>query len=140
MELTAAFVLCKFAAPQTAPVLSLCDLTIAFWLATRGLVMLRESLPDIIISDLKMPGMSFRRAQAILQGEELFMKIAELIKASPPRAHAAKSDYAPVWFSDRYYLLACTDACGHFQCHQKPCRTMKYVKPSASSVVRLFAT
>jgi CheY-like chemotaxis protein len=33
-----------------------------------GLVMLRESLPDIIISDLKMPGMSFRRAQAILQG------------------------------------------------------------------------
>jgi hypothetical protein len=105
-----------------------------------GLVMLRESLPDIIISDLKMPGMSFRRAQAILQGEELFMKIAELIKASPPRAHAAKSDYAPVWFSDRYYLLACTDACGHFQCHQKPCRTMKYVKPSASSVVRLFAT
>jgi hypothetical protein len=45
------------------------------------------------------------------------MKIAELIKASPPRAHAAKSDYAPVWFprsSDRYYLLACTDCLRSF--------------------------
>ena len=45
------------------------------------------------------------------------MKIAELIRASPLRAHAAKSDYAPVSFprsSDRYYLLACTDCLRSF--------------------------
>jgi hypothetical protein len=37
MELTAAFVLCKFAASQTAHVLSLWDLTIAFWSLTTTL-------------------------------------------------------------------------------------------------------
>jgi hypothetical protein len=56
-------------------------------------------------------------AKAHYKAEELFMKIAELIRASPLRAHAAKSDYAPVSFprsSDRYYLLACTDCLRSF--------------------------
>jgi len=117
-----------------------------------ALVMLRESLPDIIVSDLKMPSMSgfeflsivrrrFPQLSVIaINGEydglrpaglladafftkadykphELFMKIGELIKASPPRVQPAKSDYAPVWFprsSDRYYVLTCTDCLRSF--------------------------
>lgn len=49
--------------------------------------------------------------------EELFIKITELIKASPPRAHPAKSDYAPIWFprsTNRYFVLTCTDCLRSF--------------------------
>jgi CheY-like chemotaxis protein len=117
-----------------------------------GLVALQQALPDLIISDLKMPGMSgfeflsvVRRrfpqipvisisgeyngsrpvgllADAYLQKanysrEELFTKIAELIRESPLRPHVGKPSYAPVWFprsATGYYILTCTDCLRSF--------------------------
>ena len=117
-----------------------------------ALVALRESSPDIIISDLKMPNMSgfeflsaVRKrfpqiatiaisgeyngirpiglladaffAKANYRPEQLFEKIAELIKASPLRANLAKGEYAPVWLprsTTGYYVLTCTECLRSF--------------------------
>lgn len=116
-----------------------------------ALVKLRTALPDLIISDLRMPNMSgfellsvVRRrfpqipviavsgefdadgpiellADAFLQKghrpEQLFAKIAALLKASPIRPSVVKPDCAPVWtpINERgYVVLTCSECLRSF--------------------------
>src|ERR1700737_1935338 len=115
-----------------------------------ALAQMRGALPDLIVSDLKMPNMSgfeflsiARRrfpqiptiavsgdfhppveplgvlADAFLakpfRFEELEAKIAELLRAAPPRT-AIKRDKAPVWVprNGEYYVITCTDCLRSF--------------------------
>ncbi len=117
-----------------------------------ALVELRRSLPDVIISDLKMSGMNgfellsiIRRrfpqvaviaisgeyngltppgmladaffSKASYTPEELFSKIADLLKASPIRPNTARSDFAPVWVPknrEGYFVLTCPECLRSF--------------------------
>jgi len=115
-----------------------------------ALAQMHGALPDLIVSDLKMPNMSgfeflsiARRrfpqiptiavsgefhppveplgvlADAFLakpfRFEELEAKIAELLRAAPPRP-AIKRDKAPVWVprNGEYYVITCTDCMRSF--------------------------
>ena len=117
-----------------------------------ALVQLQESLPDLIISDLRMPNMSgfellsiVRRrfpqvaviaisgefngitpegliadaffTKAHYQPEELFAKIADLLRRSPLRPQMAKPDKAPVWVpvnETGYVVITCTECLRSF--------------------------
>ncbi len=49
--------------------------------------------------------------------EELFVKIAELLKASPIRPNTAKAEFAPVWVpknAEGYFVLTCPECLRSF--------------------------
>lgn len=117
-----------------------------------ALVQLRKSLPDLIISDLRMPNMSgfellsiVRRrfpqiaviamsgefsgitpeglisdaffTKAHYEPEELFAKIADLLRRAPLRPQIAKPDKAPVWIPTNdtgYVVVTCTECLRSF--------------------------
>jgi len=111
---------------------------------------MRGALPDLILTDLKMPNMSGFELLSIVrrrfpqiptiavsgefqptteplgvladaffakpfQFEGLLAKVAELLRAGPPRP-AAKQDRAPVWVprNGEYYVITCTDCLRSF--------------------------
>jgi DNA-binding response OmpR family regulator len=115
-----------------------------------ALALMRGALPDLLLTDLKMPNMSgfellsivrrrfpqiptiavsgeFQPAAEPLgvladvffakpfQFEDLLAKVAELLRAGPPRP-AAKQDRAPVWVprNGEYYVITCTDCLRSF--------------------------
>ena len=117
-----------------------------------ALAELRRSLPDVIITDLRMPNMSgfellsvVRRrfphipviaisgeydnfaplgviadaflSKASYKPQELFNKIADLLRDSPLRRHVAEPDRAPVWIprNERgYFVLTCCECLRSF--------------------------
>lgn len=117
-----------------------------------ALAELRRSLPDVIISDLRMANMSgfellsvVRRrfphipviavsgeynglaptgliADAFLSKagynpQELFKKIADLLRDSPMRPHVSKPDRAPVWVprnESGYFVVTCCECLRSF--------------------------
>jgi len=115
-----------------------------------ALAQMRGALPDLILTDLKMPNMSGFELLSIVrrrfpqiptiavsgefqptteplgvladaffakpfQFEGLLAKVAELLRAGPPRP-AAKQDRAPVWVprNGEYYVITCTDCLRSF--------------------------
>ena len=116
-----------------------------------ALALMRGALPDLLLTDLKMPNMSgfellsivrrrfphiptiavsgeFQLAGEPLLGvladaffakpfqfEDLLAKVAELLRAGPPRP-AVKQDRAPVWVprNGEYYVVTCTDCLRSF--------------------------
>jgi DNA-binding response OmpR family regulator len=115
-----------------------------------ALVLMRGALPDLLLTDRKMPTMSGFELLSIVRRrfpqiptiavsgefqptaeplgvladaffakpfpfEDLLAKVAELLRAGPPRL-AAKQDRAPVWVprNGEYYVITCTDCLRSF--------------------------
>ncbi|HWC15762.1 MAG TPA: response regulator [Terriglobales bacterium] len=117
-----------------------------------ALAELRRSLPDVIISDLRMPNMSGFELLSVVRlrfphipviavsgeysaaapagliadtflskaeykPEELFKKIADLLRDAPMRPHINKPDRAPVWVprnNSGYFVVTCCECLRSF--------------------------
>ena len=117
-----------------------------------ALAELRRSLPDVIITDLRMPNMSGFELLSVVRRrfphipviaisgeyngiaptgliadaffgkgdyplEELFNKIANLLRDSPLRPHLTKPDLAPVWIprnESGYFVVTCCECLRSF--------------------------
>lgn len=117
-----------------------------------ALAELRRSLPDVIVSDLRMPNVSGFELLSVVRrrfphipviaitGEyngiapagliadaffskgsytpqELFNKIADLLRDSPLRPHLTKPDHAPVWVprnESGYFVVTCCECLRSF--------------------------
>jgi CheY-like chemotaxis protein len=117
-----------------------------------ALAELRRSLPDVIITDLRMPNMSGFELLSVVrrrfpqipviaisgeynglapagliadaffnkgnyQPQELFNRVADLLRDAPLRPHIAKPDKAPVWIprnENGYFVVTCPECLRSF--------------------------